>query len=205
MLTLIRREVVDHAVHLFLAAALSAVVIVLLIYQDILGQETQISAIAIPVLVALYAFCFMGAMQMSSDRGWRISSFISTLPVTRGQILLARLLVGLLAILLVLVPVGVMGVVILQNVVPPFQFYSHVVAHVWVTAFLAALASYGLGLNVGWRGRKGEVILGVLVLPSFVVALLAFKGYDMGAIVVLALLALASLASTAVKFCSTPL
>ncbi len=208
MPTLIWREIVDHGAHLVLAAFLSLTISVVLVLLSMQGTHEEMAMAPVFALLgafAVFGFCFMGIAQMYSDRTNRISSFLLAWPVTRGQILLARFLVGLLGVLLLLVPVTVTALIVQADHMPPLAFYASIIAKIWVTFFLAALASYGLGLNLGWHSRKVVLLFGALTLPLIVLALLLGKGYDLGAIAVLAVLAAASFVSVAVKFHATPL
>lgn len=206
MLTLIWREIVDHGAYLLLAALLSAIMTVPLVFSDVMDVEAGVLDIVICVLpFALLGCCAMGVGQMVADRAGRISSFLSTQAVTRGQILWARLLVGLLAILIVLVPAGIAAVIWLQRTIPPFRFYSHWVARIYATVFLVAMASYWLGLQIGWHTRKVILLFGALLLPAAVMALVVIKGFGADTIVVLFALILALVVSVAMRFHSTPL
>ena len=206
MLTLIWREIVDYAAYLLLAVILSALMVSVLVLQVTIEEEEGVVVIAGWVLIlALFGFCIMGASQMYADRAGRISSFLSTQAVTRGQILLARGVVGLLAILIVLVPVGIAAVIVLQRLFPPFMFYSHWVARIYAIVFLVAIANYCLGLQIGWHTRKAVLIFGDLVNPAILMSLVVIKGFAADTIVVLSLFVLALIVSVAMKFRSTPL
>jgi len=207
MRTLIWREIVDHAAYLLLVALLSAIMTVpLLVFSDAGDVEAGVLVTVIWVLpFALLGCCALGVGQMAADRDGRISSFLSTQAVTRGQILWARLLVGLLAVLIVLVPVGIAAVIVLQRTVSPFMFYSHWVARIYAIVFLVAMANYGLGLQIGWHTRKVILLFGALLLPATVMALVVIKGFTADTIIVLLALILALAVSVALRFHSTPL
>ncbi len=206
MLTLIWREIVDHTAHLLLAAFLSAIAVCLLLLPA--GRELQGAMIMLAgwvVVFALFGFCLLGVGQMYADRAGRLSAFLSTQAVTRGQILLARFLVGLLAILIVLVPVGVIAAVNLHRFFPPFMFYARYVALVYTVTFLTAVACYCLGLQIGWYTRKAALLFGVSLLPATVVSLVVIKGFTGDTIGILSLLIVALIVAVALKFRSTPL
>jgi ABC-type transport system involved in multi-copper enzyme maturation permease subunit len=206
MLTLIWRELVDHAAHLVLAAAISAITVGLLLLPLVAeAPQDMVGLVAWLIVFALFGFCFLGAGQMYADRANRISSFLSTQAVTRGQILLARFVVGLLAILIVLVPVGITVVVDLQRFLSPFGFYWPFTATVCLVTFLTALACYGMGLQIGWYVRKTPLIFGALLLPATVISLVAIKGFAADTIGLLLLLVVTLIVAVALKFRSTPL
>jgi hypothetical protein len=206
MPTLIWREIVDHAAQLVLAAVLSGIAVCLLLLPLTVEVGGEIVVlVGWIVIFALFGFCFMGAGQMYSDRSARISSFLSTQAVTRGQILLARFLVGLLAILIVLVPIGVTAVIDLKRFYPPFMFYSRFLATAYAVIFLTSVACYCMGLQIGWYTRKAPLIFGSLLLPTAVMSLVVVKGFVADTIGILLLLIVALVVSVAVKFRSTPL
>jgi len=209
MRTLIWREIVDHAAYLLLVALLSAIMTAPLVFREVMGLEAEVLVVVICVLpFALLGCCALGVGQMAADRAGRISSFLSTQAVTRGQILWARLLVGLLAVLIVLVPVGIAAVIVLQRTIPfmfYFMLYSHWVARIYAIAFLVAMANYGLGLQIGWHTRKVILLFGALLLPATVMALVVIKGFTADTIIVLLALILALAVSVALRFHSTPL
>jgi hypothetical protein len=206
MLTLVWREIVDHAAHLVLAAVISAIAVTLLLLPftlDVRGEMTVI--VGIMIVASLFGFCILGVGQMYGDRAGRISSFLSTQAVTRGRILLARFLVGLLAIGIVLVPVGVTAIVDLAAFLPPITFYSRFLTAAYTTAFLTAFACYGLGLYAGWALPKQLLLFGALLLPATLISLVVIKGFVADTIGILVSLNLAVIVALALKFRSTPL
>ena len=205
MLTLIRREIQDHVAYLVLGGLLAALMVTGLVVQALVRDGATV-VICLPLLIlALFGFCVMGAAQMYSDCAGRISSFLSTLAVTRGQILIARFFVGVLTILLTIVPPAIAGVIVLQELVPPFAFYSHFVARVYATVLLVALSSYCFGLRIGWNTGKFIRLFGMILLPAILLSLVSIKGFSVDAIVLLAILTAALTVSVTMKFCSTPL
>jgi hypothetical protein len=189
-----------------MAAMISAIAVCMLLLPLIReAPQDMVGLVLWLIIFALFGFCFLGAGQMYSDRAGRISSFLSTQAVTREQILLARLIVGLLAILIVLVPIGIMVVISLERYFPPFLFYRRFVAIVYVVTFLTAVACYGMGLQIGWYTRKVPLIFGALLLPATVISLVAIKGFTVDTAGILLLLAVALIVAAAMKFRSTPL
>ena len=156
-------------------------------------------------ILALLTCCSMGITQVYTDRANKISPFLATLAVTRGQILTARCIVGVLAILTLLVPIAVAVVVLLSKFLPPITFYWRAIVEVFVTVFLGALACYCLGLLIGSTTRKLLLVAGCLAVPPAVMALVVVKGCGYQVMTVLGLLILACLVRIVTKLSSTPL
>jgi hypothetical protein len=205
MFTLIKREIVDHIPHLLLAVALAATMIGVLVYFAY-TEFAAASGLVLPLgVIALVGCCFMGVAQAYDDRANKISPFLATLAVTRTQILAARCITGVLAILMVLVPTAVAAIVLLPRFLPPLVFYWQVIVEVAATLFLLALACYCLGLLIGSTTRKLLLVVGCLVVPLAMTALIVVKGFGPQVMTLLALLILAAIIRIVTKFSSTPL
>lgn len=209
MLTLIKREIRDHALFFIGAFILSAVMIVLSIatldgHRWIEDEETWgIGAIALTIIV--FVLFAMGAVQMDSDRIRKISAFISILSVSRVRILLAKIIAGLLAILIALVPLAVTVTILLRIHAPPIPVFHVMVLEIFSGAFLITLACYFIGLQAGWNsGRLPPVIIG-LFLICILLTLILIKGFTLEITVILLLFIVASLIRTWHLFMSTPL
>jgi hypothetical protein len=205
MFTLIRREITDHLTHLLLAIALSATIVGILVYGAFMESEEFVGLLASLGIFVLVGSCAMGVTQVYADRANKVSPFLATLAVTRGQILAARCIVGVVAILAVLVPVVVAAVLLLHTFRPPLSFYWPAIVEVPVTLFLVVLASYCMGLLIGTTTRKLVLVAGCLIVPLVVATLVVIEGFGLQAMAVLALLILASLVRSATKLFSTSL
>jgi hypothetical protein len=209
MFTLIKREIQDHLVYFLGAVILSATLIALLtsaIYHIEPGDSPVFIGLSIPVTVVLIIGCTaMGASQMYTDRTRKISAFLSTLPVTRGRILIARIITGTSAILTVLLPLTVTGMVLWRLFAPPIPIYSGLIFDIFVVTFLMGFACYCLGLQTAWTSSRITPTLGGLVLTCILVPLIAVKGFSLHAQVILTLFIVASLISTWQRFKTTAL
>jgi hypothetical protein len=207
MLTLIRREIVDHSAWLLLMALLSAITTSVMIAHERFGPNGgELIAMVWVLPIAMFFLCTMGVGQMHSDRTYRISPFLSTLAVTRGQILLARMAAGLVAILIALVPPGIELLILLHKYYEPIALaYSRWLAQAYVTIFLLAAANYCLGLQIGWYSQKVLLMLGTICLPAILMALVFTKGFAGDTIAILLVVVAASSAAVWLKFRSTPL
>ena len=205
MFTLIKREIEDHVVNFLLAVVISATMVGILAYFTF-NEFEGVSGILVSLgILALLTCCSMGITQVYTDRANKISPFLATLAVTRGQILTARCIVGVLAILTLLVPIAVAVVVLLSKFLPPITFYWRAIVEVFVTVFLGALACYCLGLLIGSTTRKLLLVAGCLAVPPAVMALVVVKGCGYQVMTVLGLLILACLVRIVTKLSSTPL
>jgi hypothetical protein len=207
MFTLIKREIEDH-VAFFLGAAIATAILIVLLVSLIFSHDIPVYAIGflIPVIVVVViGLPAMGASQMYTDRTRRISAFLSGLPVTRSQILVARIVTGVLAILVVLLPLTITGATLRRLLLPPIPIYPGLIADMSVTAFLMAFACYCLGLQSGWTASRITPTLGALVLTCILVPLILVKGFGPHIKVILILFIIASLVRTWQKFMSTPL
>ena len=209
MFTLIKREIEDHIVYFIGAAVLSAILIALLIsamYYPERGERPVLVGLSIPVIVILIVgFPAMGATQMYTDRTRRISTLLSTLPVSRRQILLARIITGILAILTLLLPLTITMVILFPLFTPPIQMYPGLISEIFAAVFLMAFACYCLGLLTGWNSSKIIPTLGGLVLTSILLSLILVKGFGLHVVVILLLFIIASLVRTWHTFMSTSL
>jgi len=209
MFTLIKREIQDHIVYFIGAAVFSAFLIVLLIsamYNDESDVRPVFIILSLPVIVVLIIGCTaMGAGQMYTDRTRKISALLSTLAISRNQILLARIITGTLAILTVLLPLTVTCMVLWRLFAPPIPIYSGLIFDIFVVTFLMGFACYCIGLQTGWTSGKVAPTLGGLVLTCILVPLISVKGFGVHAEVILALFIVVSLIRTWQRFNTTAL
>jgi hypothetical protein len=209
MLTLIKREIRDHSIFFISSVILSTVLIGLSIatldgHRWIEDEET-LGTVAIALTIIVFGFFAMGAVQMDTDRNRKISAFISILSVSRNRILLAKILAGLLAILIAHVPLAVTVTILLRIHAPPIPVFFVMVLEIFSSAFLITLACYLIGLQVGWNsGRLTPAIVG-LALTGILLTLILIKGFTPEITVILLLFIVASLIRTWHLFTSTPL
>jgi hypothetical protein len=206
VLTLITREIRDNILYTLAPCTVSVMAIGCMIYASFARIGT--AAIIYPtllLLVSFVGFTVLGAAQMYSDRVNRISSLLSTLAVTRHRILAARVLVGILAVLLATVPVMVTTVILLRLFVPPLEFYRRMVMEISLTAVLMGIACYFVGLLVGWTANRAWLLLGGSILLILCVSLVGVKGFGPEAMLILLVFGTAALVRTWHKFTSVSL
>jgi hypothetical protein len=210
MLTLIKREIQDHLVY-FIAALVCSGLLAIVLTQAVFSYDSRNPpVVAIGLGVALgaivtFGICGMGAGQMYLDKTRRISAFLSMLPVSRSRILLARIAAGILAILILLVPLAITAIFLVRISTPPIPLYSGMVREIFTATFLLALAFYCIGLQTGWNPSAITPSLGGLGLTCLFVPLVIVKGFGPEIVVILVLFIAASLLRTWHNFSSTSL
>jgi hypothetical protein len=219
MFTLIKREIEDHLVYLIgagIVSAILAVLSILIVFEDNPVAPGVFFFPLIPVaIVVMVGLCGMGVSQMYTDRNRRVSAFLCGLPVTRGQILAAKIVTGILAILTFFVPLTITAVILLRLFVqaiplpippePIYSVYSGFIFDIFITAFLMSFACYCLGLQTGWTSSRITPTLGGVFLAFVLVPLIIVKGFGLHIVVFLVLFIIASLVRTWHRFVSTSL
>jgi len=188
VLTLIVREIRDNHVYFVLSCILSAVIVAAMIIMMVYGvNEEAMIAVYLCGGLQFTVLGVLGTAQMFGDRANRISTLLSTQAVTRNHILIARILAGVVTLLIALVP-GLVGCVLLLRLrFPPLDFYSRMIGDVSIVLALAGLACHGAGLLIGWTNSRARVIAGLPCLLLVVASLVVIKGFGLSAVVVLAL------------------
>ena len=198
MFTLIKREIEDHIVYFIgvgIVSAILAIISILIVFEDnpVAPGAFVLPLITGPIVVAtivvMVGLCGMGVSQMYTDRSRRISAFLSTLPVTRDQILTARIITGVLR--------GLFS--------PPIPMYPGLIFDLFIVIFLMSFACYCTGLQTGWTSNKVIPTLGGLVLALVLFTLILVKGFGLHVVAILVLFIIASLACTRHRFMSTSL
>ena len=210
MFTLIKREIQDHIIYFIGAVVFSAMFIAISLSttRHSYSKDPPILPIGfgVPlVTLVVIGFCGMGASQMYTDKTRKISAFLSTLSVSRGRILLARIITGILAILTLLLPLTLTIVFLLRLFPPPVPTFQGMLLEIFTTVFLMAFACYCIGLQTGWNSSKIIPTLGGIILTCIFVPLILIKGFGFHIIVILVLFITASLIRTWYTFTSTPL
>ena len=210
MLTLIKREIYDHIAYFIGAIVLSLILITCIIsavcYSN--SEDAPIFAIGLstPVIVILIiGFTAIGVSQMYTDRNRRISAFLSTLPVTRDQILTARIITGILAILTLFMPLAIMTIILYKLVAPPIPIYKGLFFNIFTLTIIMSVACYCIGLQTGWTTGKLLPTLGGVVLTCVFVSIIIIKGFGPHVWLLLIVFIIASVIRIRQKFMNTPL
>ncbi|RPJ81876.1 MAG: hypothetical protein EHM13_09780 [Acidobacteria bacterium] len=206
MLTLIGREIHDNLAYVVGLCLISAMIIAILVCTSIWDtQEVVFVSSGALLALLLFGFYAFGAGQMYSDRANRVSSLLATRAATRGRIFAARVLVGVLTILLTLIPGMVVAIAVLWAFAVPLEFFRRVIAEISLTIVLTALACYSGGLVAGWTVNKARLMGGGLFLSLLVASLVWIKGFGVGAALLLLVIVAALLWRTWRTFTSASL
>jgi ABC-type transport system involved in multi-copper enzyme maturation permease subunit len=208
MLTLIKREIEDAIVFFALAFAFVLPTIAALIYprppHPFGIPEIMYKILGFFVFMPLVAAA-MGAVQMRADKEKKISSFLTTLAATRGQIFAARIITGLIWILLLYVPLAVTDIVLLKVFPPAVVTDGGFLARIIITLFVCTLAGYSFGLQIGWSSNKLIPVLGIIFVVPVIASAAIIKGAGFQTNALLLAFAAAAIIRTSQKFFSTAL
>jgi hypothetical protein len=179
---LTKRQLIDDAVYLVPTVVFFVVFVPAVIAAVLTGDFTAPSSYMVAVFVALPTLiclgsCALGIAQTRADRINGVSGLLSTLSVAPLQVLCARMVVGVLVILIALAPIALAGAIVWQIVRPPAWLVRDWRADVFSGMLLAALTSYGLGLSAGTRASTLVRALAVMPLALLLVLLIVAKGF----------------------------
>ncbi len=212
ILILVKREIIDHIAY-FVGAAIASGLIIALMATIVLNLEYDSRNVGIDVFAGVFpamlfvvaGLCALGVAQMYADRNRNISAFLMALPVTRGQIFAARVLAGLLAVLVLVLPLGVAGAVLMDLRAGEVPLYRGLVGSVFWGILPMGLACYSVGLYAGWNRRSLAPTLGVLPVVVLIPMLIVIKGFGVELVALLSLFIVSCLAATWCRFFSSSL
>ena len=169
------------------------------------GKKNSVFKSFVKFIILPLISAALGASQMNLDRDKNISSFLATLATTRQQILSAKIITGILWILLVILPVAAADAVLLKVfpmiAVPDAGF----LIRVFVTIFLCGLAGYSFGLLIGWHSGKLVPAASVILVAPILMSLIMIKGFGLGTIIFFLLFISAAIIRIWQKFMSSSL
>lgn len=213
MLTLIKREIRDLVV-LYIVIGIGAFVLCAWLWYGVRNEIIERIAFNIPrgmvksfalIWPMYFIMASLGATQMCEDKSKRISTFLGTLATTRKQIFASRLIAGVIAILLLMVPLAIMQFIIIKliDVGLPFNFSSIYLLNVLCGALL--FACYAGGLWVGWRSNTIFARLASVALTIGLFLIVFFKGLTYETAGVLLVFAIACLIRSAYNYLNASL
>lgn len=214
MFTLIKREIEDNIVYFIGALIVSGTSIAIIASRITLGSSNHTISTVPMIMFTVFGFLIpwmslacasLGATQMYSDRDKKISAFLSTLATTRGKILAAKIITGILWILVVLLPIVIADVILLKIFSKAVPIHTGLLVKIFSITVLTYSICYCIGLQMGWNQNKFLVILGTLVLILIFPSIMIIKGLGVFTAVILPLLVIALIVLTWQKFMSTSL
>jgi len=181
MLTLIMREIEDNRVFFIAAVILAVIFGVLFVYEQFYGDKDESviigfgSGISIPMMLG---FCAMGAGQMYWDRTKKISALLATLAVNRGQIFTARVIAGILLVIIGFVPLaGAIITAVSNGFGAKMPIHSGLYPEILIPVLLLGFACYCIGLQAGWTSNRIIPTLGALGLSLVLISVILIKGF----------------------------
>jgi ABC-type transport system involved in multi-copper enzyme maturation permease subunit len=209
MYTLIKREIEDHIIYFLGALILSLLFTASIAAKGFGGEPAEglgiiLAAIGITLACATIVICALGTSQMHTDKNRKISAFLSTLPVSRNQILAARVITGLLALLVLLAAPAITVEILLSTLRQEEAVYRYFTVEIFSAVYLLGLGVYCTGLMCGFSSSKIVVTLGSLVLSVVLLTIILIKGPDIETLIILLVYVSASLAYTWRKFSTIP-
>ena len=215
MFTLIKREIADMSVFYLITAIFMLILAGALVYKVVIGWENNpvmgVPSMMYTTLGSFPSFILpliaaaLGASQMNLDRDKKISSFLATLATTRQQILSAKIITGVLWILLIILPIAIADAVLLKVFPMAAVPDAGLLVRMFVTIFLCSMSCYSFGLLIGWRSGKLLSALGVILITPILVSLIAIKGFGLPSIIFFLLFISAAMIRTWQKFLSSSL
>lgn len=212
MYTLIKREIEDHIVY-FLGALILSLFFTGLIIAIARGFGSEpaeglgiiLAALSVTFLaIATLGTCALGTSQMYMDRNRKISAFLSTLPVSRNQIFAARVLTGILVLLVLLAAPATAVEILLSTLHQEQPIYRYFTIEIFSALYLLGLGIYCTGLMGGFSSSKIVPTLGGLVLSIVLMTIILIKGPGVESSIILLIYVSASLTYTWRKFNTTP-
>ncbi|MHC4115643.1 MAG: hypothetical protein ACYSSL_10060 [Planctomycetota bacterium] len=180
---------IDNIVFL-IAAGLAAAMLVGIMLTMSLGDQSIGSEVVKGELIAITALfpvggavfiglSFMGATQMQMDKTKKIYSMLFTKPVSRSQVLFAKIVTGLLAILVVLLPIFAAAGFLLKNLdVEELELlFPGIFIPTATGVLMLFFGCYCLGLVCGLSSNKIIPVFGGVVLSVLLVPIVVIKGF----------------------------
>ena len=213
MFTLIKREIQDNLGLFIVAAAVSATIVTIvvswiwIVFSPLGRSMTDVPLIMYKVFGFLIpwmpiVYTMLGVAQIHSDREKKVFSFLSTLTTTRKQMLTAKIMTGLLWMLIILLPLAVADIILINVFTETSQVDLTPLAKTFITTALIYAVCYTVGMQMGWKQNKGTCIIGVLAITPVFLSIILIESF-LTQTVLLLLLIVALTARTWQKFLST--
>jgi len=213
MFALIKHEFRSVSFLAIIPLAIIAVLIAVVYSAVIVNYHPMGGAIPLVMFkVMWFPLCFLafisagiGAQQMYSDQARKISAFLSTLATSRRRIFAARLLAGAAIPLIAIVLLALTDVIVLLLYPPVVLAGASLLISMFIVAVLLNLASYAVGLLIGWHTTKLLPILGSLALTAPLIGLIVIKGFGLHTCLILIIVTAAALTRIWQKYAAAPL
>ena len=214
MFTLIKREIEDNlglfifglAVTLICVCWLATSVAMTAIKKVPIGLDWSMYSIFLPLIpLTGYLVTALGSAQMYKDKNQKISAFLLTLATTRNKIISARIIAGLIWILMVIVPIIITDLILVQIFPILIPYPKTLIIKLFITMFLMSLSCYSIGLVVGDNKRKNISQIMGATTTTIVLTLIVIKGFGTDTALILIILTAALLGKVWQKFSTAAL
>lgn len=214
MFTLIKREIEDNARIYILGLAVSCIYVCILSTSAAM-QVKNLVPIGLPrimysvfwslIPVAAFLATALGSAQMYKDKNQKISAFLLTLATTRNKIISARIIAGLIWILMVMVPIIITYLILVQVFPILIPYPKGMVIKLFIAMFLMSLSCYSIGLVVGDNTHRNlsQILFGIIV--ALILTLILIKGLGVETALMLIILTAALLGKVWQKFSTAAL
>ena len=182
MLVLIKREIVDHSAYYVTAAIVFSLVVTVTVAfcRDLdMAEGFGVTLFIIAGTVVPLGLYALGGAQMHTDRNRNISAFLLALSVTRCHLFAARVLAGMIAIAMFLIPFTVAAALTIDPRVEEVPMVEGFIRDIFWSLLLLCLACYSLGLCIGWNRRSLAPMLAALPVMCLIPTLALIKGFDL--------------------------
>ena len=201
MFTLIKREIESLAILMLLALIVVVFFLVIIANQVVrdyprnipLGVPMiMINLFVVPVMIMPILSAVAGLVQSSLDSSQKKSAFLTTLALTRNQIVTARLAGGGVFIMVQLVPLVVGYAVLLALYPPVVPIDVSMFAGVFITSLIFNTAAYFIGLLTGTAGRAIYRLVFCGLILIFIFFIIIAKGFGPDAWLLLLIVTIAA-------------
>jgi len=186
MWTLIKREIKDNII-MFLMSVIMAGICEAVVVSGFLRTDVKFAPVGIPLTVYMVFPFFiislsllavaMGGGQMYLDKTRKISAFLSTLAVTRRKLLSAKIIVGIIWLVVALLPLIAAELLLFQVRPRLIPVDYSLLVRIYIVTALCALSCYLLGANLVLGRNRITAILAGALLCLILISLIVIKGF----------------------------
>ncbi len=186
MWTLIKREIKDNII-MFMLAVILAGICEAVVVSGFLRTDAEFAPVGIPMAVYMVfpffiiSLCLlattMGGVQMYLDKNKKISAFLSTMSVTRRRLLWAKMLVGIIWLIVAMLPLIAAELFLFQVKPRLIPVDYSLLIRIYIVTGLCALSCYLLGSNLGLGRNRIIAILAGAFLCLILISLIVIKGF----------------------------
>ena len=214
MFTLIKREIEDNAMVFIFGLAVTLIGvgwITTVVAADATRKvpiglnEAMYGMFLFLIPITAFLANVLGAAQMYKDKNQKISAFLLTLATTRNKIISARIIAGVIWILMVIVPIAITELILVQVFPILIPYPKALIIKLFVTMFLMSLCCYSIGLVVGDSKRKNFSQIMGTITAAILLTLIVIKGFGADTALILIILTVVLLGKVWQKFSTAAL